>query len=84
LCFGEPGLESFFRGVNVELNMPAPCQAVVKLTGFEKQHRLIGFSVIGFYRKALEVFGAKDIKAEHTTSIEDDKGYCELVLNWNE
>jgi len=47
-------------------------------------HRLIGLSIIGFYRKALEISGAKDVKAEFTTSIEEDKGYCELVLNWND
>jgi hypothetical protein len=68
--------------VGVEVNLPSPGKAVVKYTGFAKQHRLIGLIIIGFYRKALEISGAKDVKAGFTTSIEDDKGYCELLLSW--
>ena len=73
---------AYFQGVGVEVNLPSPGKAVVKYTGFAKQHRLIGLIIIGFYRKALEISGAKDVKAGFTTSIEDDKGYCELLLSW--
>ena len=59
-------------------------KAMVKHTGFKKQHRLIGFAIIGFYRNALEIAGAKAVKAEYATSIEDDKGYSELILSWND
>jgi hypothetical protein len=76
--------QTYFRGVTVEVSQLDPGNAVVKLTGFAKQHRLIGLSVIGFYRKALEVSGAKNITAEYATPIEDDKGYCELALSWSE
>jgi len=75
--------QTYFRGVGVEISFPCPGSAVVKLTGFSKQQRLIGLSIIGFYRKALDVSGAKDIKAAYTTSIEEDKGYCELALSWS-
>jgi hypothetical protein len=74
---------TYFQGVNVEVRLPSPGKAIVKYTGFEKQHRLIGLSIVGFYRKALEISGAKDVKAEYTSSIEQDKGYCELVLSWS-
>ncbi len=76
--------QTYFRGVTVEVNLPAPRNAVVRLTGFAKEHRLIGLSIIGFYKKALEVSGAKNIKAEYTTSIEEDKGFCELDLRWTD
>lgn len=75
---------TYFQGVSVEVRLSGDGKAVVKYTGFEKQHRLIGLSIIGFYRKALELSGAKAVKAEYTTSIEDDKGYCELMLSWND
>lgn len=74
---------TYFQGVSIEASLPSAGKAIVKYTGFEKQHRLIGLSIIGFYRKALEISGAREIKAEYTTSIEEDKGYCELILSWS-
>ena len=73
---------TYFQGVDVEVSVPSPGKAIVKYTGFAKQHRLMGPIIIGFYRKALEISGAKDVKAAYTSSIEDDKGYCELILTW--
>ncbi|HUI31175.1 MAG TPA: hypothetical protein VLX91_13265 [Candidatus Acidoferrales bacterium] len=73
---------TYFRGLAIEASLPAAGKAVLKYIGFERRHRLVGLSIIGFYRKALSISGAKDIKAEFTTPIEDDKGYCELVLSW--
>jgi hypothetical protein len=74
---------SYYRGVDIEISLPSAGKAIVKHTGFAKQHRLMGLANIGFYRKALEISGAKDVSAEYATSIEDDKGYCELVLSWH-
>jgi len=73
---------TYFQGVDIKVNLPGPGKAVVKYTGFAKQHRLMGLIIIGFYRKALEISGAKEVKAEFTSSIEADKGYCELLLSW--
>ncbi|NWF91404.1 MAG: hypothetical protein HXY46_00675 [Syntrophaceae bacterium] len=73
---------TYFQGVGVEVNLPSPGKAILKYTGFAKQHRLIGLIIIGFYRKALEISGAKEVKAEFTSPIEDDRGYCELLLSW--
>lgn len=75
--------QTYFRGVGVSVNMLGSGKAVLKYTGFAKQHRLIGFTIIGFYRKALEISGAKDVNAAFTTFIEDNKGYCELHLSWS-
>lgn len=76
--------QTYYRGVTIDTSLPSAGQAIIKYTGFAKPHRLIGLTLIGFYRKALELSGAKAIKAEYTTSIEDDKGYCELLLSWKE
>jgi hypothetical protein len=75
--------QTYFRGVGVSMSMPTANRAVLKYTGFAKQHRLIGFTIIGFYRKALEISGAKDVNANYTTFIEEGKGYCELHLSWS-
>jgi len=73
---------TYFQGVSIEVNLPSPGRAILKYTGFAKQHRLIGPIIIGFYRKALEISGAKEVKAEFISLIEDDRGYCELLLSW--
>jgi len=74
--------KTYFRGVTIEITMEDQNKAIIKYTGFEKQHRLIGLSIIGFYRKALEISGAKKVEAKYTTSIEEGKGFCELVITW--
>jgi hypothetical protein len=76
--------QTYFRGVEIEVSLPASGNAILKYTGFERRHRLIGLSIIGFYRKALEISGAKNVKAEFATKIEDDKGYCELLVTWSD
>ena len=73
---------TYFQGVSIEINLPSPGKAILKYKGFAKQHRLIGLIIIGFYRKALEISGAKEVKAEFKSSIEDDRGYFELLLSW--
>jgi hypothetical protein len=75
--------QTYFRGVAIEVSLPSTGKATIKYTGFAKQHRLVGLIIIGFYRKALELSGAKEVTAKFTTSIEDDKGYCELSLSWS-
>ena len=76
--------QTYFQGVGIEASLLSAGKAILKYTGFAKRHRLIGLTIIGFFRKALEMAGAKAVKAEYTTLIEDDKGYCELVLSWSE
>ena len=74
---------TYFNGVNIEIMSMKPGRAVIRYTGFEPQHRLMGFSIIGFYWKALEVSGAKDVEASFPTPIGDAKGYAELVVTWS-
>jgi hypothetical protein len=74
---------SYYQGVKAEAKMTGPKAAVVRYVGFEKQHQLAGYSIVGFCRKALEFSGAKNVVARFTTSIEDDKGFSELVMSWD-
>ncbi len=57
-------------------------KALLKYTGFEKQHRIMGFALIGFFNKALEISGAKNVAIHFATPIEDCKGYSVLFIAW--
>ena len=73
---------TYFQGVSVEVKMEGPSRAVIRYIGFEKQHRLQEYTLIGFFRKALEISGAKDVVAEFTTRISTGTGIAELWLTW--
>ena len=73
---------SYFKGVSIELLSLTDNEAKIRYDGFEKQHNIIGYNIIGFYKKALELSGAKDVHVTFITQIAEDKGYCELLLTW--
>ncbi len=74
--------KGYFNAVSIEKEMEGSNKVLIKYIGFEKQHRLIGYSIIGFYKKALELSGAKNIQTKYLTLIEEDKGYCDLEITW--
>ncbi len=41
----------YFRGISIRISFDGPNKAIIKYTGFEKQHRLVEQIIIGFYRK---------------------------------
>ena len=59
-----------------------PNKAVITYIGFEKQHRLVAPTIIGYYKKVLEVSETKDVNAKYLVPIEEDKGFCELEITW--
>jgi len=73
---------TYFNGVDVDFKLISPGNAVIRYMGFEPQHRLIGFTTVGFFRKALELSGATDRDVRFTTPIEAGKGYAELAVSW--
>jgi hypothetical protein len=74
---------TYFQGVPIEVKLPGKGQAWIKYTGFEKQHRIMGFAIIGFFKKALEISGANDVVIHFATPIEEGKGYSELSISWS-
>src|ERR1700681_899776 len=72
---------TYFQGVPIDVQLLGPGKAVVKYTGFEKQHRIMGFAIIGFFKKALEISGARDVDLHFSTPIEEGKGYSELSIS---
>jgi hypothetical protein len=75
--------DTYFKGIEVKPTMVTPGKATVQYIGFEKQHAVIQFVIIGFYKKALEISGAKNVKIRFTTPIGEGKGYSELTVSWD-
>jgi hypothetical protein len=75
--------ETYFQGVPIEVHVRGPGRAVVRYAGFEKQHRIMGFAIIGFFKKALEISGAKDVILRFTIPIEEGKAFAELSIAWS-
>ncbi len=74
---------TYFQGVPIDVQLQGHGKALIKYTGFEKQHRIMGFAIIGFFKKALEISGAKDLVIYFATPIEEGKGYSELSISWS-
>jgi hypothetical protein len=75
--------ETYFQGVPIDVQLSGHGKAMIKYTGFERQHRIMGFAIIGFFKKALEISGAKDVVIYFATPIEEGKGYAELSISWS-
>src|SRR5580700_94408 len=73
---------TYFQGVPIDVKLEANNRAFVRYVGFERQHRIMGFAIVGFFRKALEISGAKDVVIRFSTPIEEGKGYSELSIAW--
>jgi hypothetical protein len=74
---------TYFDGVPIEVEMPAPRSASVRYRGFQKQHRIMGFAIIGFFKKALEISGAKNVTTRFTVPIEAGQEFAELSITWS-
>lgn len=75
--------ETYFQGVPIEVDLQGPGKAVVRYTGFEQQHRIMGFAIIGFFKKALEISGAKDVVLCFSVPIEEGRAFAELSIAWS-
>lgn len=71
----------YFSGTSVEAATHEH-HAVIRYTGFHARHWLLDYTLIGFYRKALDVCGARDISAQMTVPIAAGRAYSELQVSW--
>ncbi len=72
----------YFKGVSLEIRLAGANKAILKYTGFEKQHRIMEPTIIGFYRAVLKTSGIKDIQTKYLIPIEDESKYGELEIVW--
>lgn len=74
--------ETYFQGVTIAFECTEPGRARVEYIGFAEQHRLMTHVLIGFYRKTLEVCGAKQIGVDLHRSGPSTRQHWELSLTW--
>lgn len=72
----------YFTGVRVETRMTGKHSALVRYAGFRAEHRILGYAIVGFFRRALEISGARGVEARFETPIEAGTGNCILELKW--
>jgi hypothetical protein len=74
---------TYFDGVKIEVRMPESKKALIRYIGFERHHRIMEFAILGFFRKALEISGAKGVQAAFTTPLSEGREFCELTATWS-
>ena len=74
---------TYFDGVQIIPEMKGPNGSTIQYVGFSRNHRIMGFVILGFFRKALEISGAKKIDVHFSVPIEAGEKFCELVLSWD-
>jgi hypothetical protein len=72
---------TYFDGVQIIPELE-PHKAVVKYVGFARHHEIMGYTIVGFYRKALEISGAKQATVQFTVPIAGGGPYSELTITW--
>lgn len=74
---------TYFDGVQIIPEMKGPKSATIQYVGFSRNHRIMGFAILGFFRKALEISGAKKAHVHFTVPIEAGQKFCEVALTWD-
>jgi hypothetical protein len=74
--------ETYFRGIHFIPEFDDSKQAVIKYMGFQSRHEILSYTIIGFYRKALEISGAKRVSANFTVPISAGGEFAELKITW--
>ncbi len=89
--FGSPGFiitrisavhSTYFQGVHIIPEIE-PHKAVIKYVGFAKHQDIMGYTIVGFFRKALEISGAKGVVVNFTVPISAGGAHCELTIGWD-
>ncbi|HKV04407.1 MAG TPA: hypothetical protein VJO53_04785 [Candidatus Acidoferrales bacterium] len=73
---------SYFQGIQIIPEIEDYPKAVIKYLGFEKHHDILEYVLIGFYRKALEICGAKQVAVKFTVPISAGAAFSELTITW--
>ena len=73
---------TYFPGVPIDVQLQENNARSSSTLAFEKQHRIMGFAIVGFLKKPLQISGAKDVVIYFSTPIEEGQGYSELSIAW--
>jgi len=73
---------TYYQGIEIQPQKHDANEAVIRYIGLRKRHEIMGYGIIGFFRKALEISGAKNVAVKFTEPISDEKPYAELTITW--
>jgi hypothetical protein len=73
---------TYFNGVHIIPEVDDSNEAVIKYLGFESRHEILSYAIIGFYRKTLQISGAKQVTTKFTVPISAGGDYAELKITW--
>ena len=73
---------SYFQGVQIIPEIEDGPRATIKYIGFEKHHDMMEYIVIGFFLKALEICGARDVSVIFTVPISQGAAFSEVTIAW--
>jgi len=73
---------TYFNGVHIIPEVDDSNEAVIKYLGFESRHEILSYAIIGFYRKALQISGAKQVTTKFTVPISAGGDFAELKITW--
>jgi hypothetical protein len=74
--------ETYFRGSHVDVVACERGAALIRYRGFEARHWILDYPIVGFYRKGLQLSGAKDPEVTMAVPLKLGKGYSALTLRW--
>lgn len=72
---------TYFRGVKIIPEIEGH-RATIKYIGFQNGHNIMEHTIIGFFRKALAISGAKRVDLKFTVPIVKSGPYSELTITW--
>ena len=73
--------QTYFKGVKIVPEVDGH-RATIRYFGFQKQHAIMEHVIVGFFRKALEISGAKSTDLRFTVPIAQAGPYSELTIEW--
>jgi hypothetical protein len=72
---------TYFKGIQIIPEVENR-RAVIKYVGFQKHHEIMECPILGFFGKALEISGARQVAMKFTVPIGHSKEYSELTITW--
>jgi hypothetical protein len=72
---------TYFKGIGIIPEIESH-RATIKYVGFQKHHEMMEYAILGFFRKALEISGAKHVTLKFTKPISQGGPYSELTITW--
>jgi hypothetical protein len=73
---------TYFKGVHIIPEI-ADRRATIKYVGFQRHHQILEYTIIGFFRKALEISGAERVTLNFSVPISAGAAHSELTVTWS-